>query len=296
VSNETYEEKALFGEVGYRLTDKWQVTLGARWFDTDDDMELLTAFPFFGSTPGAIEPAGDRKQTSDNDVIFKLNSSYRFNEDVMSYLTISEGYRRGGLNPGPPCEVPASPTQNFCIDAGEEGYQPDTTTNYEFGLRSTWYDGQLLLNAAVYFIDWNDIQVQSRSETGGLPIIVNGSKAASKGVELTARWSITDSLELAANMSLNRTKLTKNAEHLVDGEAAFDGDRVSGSPEQQGSLLLAYTRPLDNGLTLQADYAFTAIGNVYTKVGLRNNGEVLPGFAIHSASFGVTDGRWTARL
>ena len=52
VSNETYEEKALFGEVGYRLTDKWQVTLGGRWFDTDDDMELQTAFPFFGSDPG----------------------------------------------------------------------------------------------------------------------------------------------------------------------------------------------------------------------------------------------------
>ena len=61
-------------------------------------------------------------------------------------------------------------------------------------------------------------------------------------------------------------------------------------------MLLAYTKPLDNDLSLQADYSFTAVSDVYTKVGLRNNGESLPGFAIHSDSFGVTNGHWTARL
>ena len=118
-----------------------------------------------------------------------------------------------------------------------------------------WFDRRLLLNAAVYYIDWKDIQVQGRSETGGVPITVNGGTAASKGIELTTRWSITDYLELAANVTFNDSKLTEDSAHLVDGEAAFDGDRLAGTPKQQGTLLLAYTRPLDSGYTFTADYS-----------------------------------------
>ncbi|MDH4104725.1 MAG: TonB-dependent receptor, partial [Gammaproteobacteria bacterium] len=174
--------------------------------------------------------------------------------------------------------------------------QPDTTTNYEVGLRSLWMDGRLLLNAAVYFIDWNDIQILGTSDTGGLPITVNGGKAESKGIELTTRWSITDNFELAANYTFNDAQLSEDAPGLVDGVDAFDGDRLAGAPEQQGTLLLAYTRPLDNGLTVMADYSLTAVSDVYTKVGLRDNGEALPGWAVHGLSFSLTDGTWTARL
>ena len=152
------------------------------------------------------------------------------------------------------------------------------------------------MNAALYLIDWEDIQVLGTSDTGSVPITVNGSSAETRGIELTARWSITDSLELAANMSFNDAQLTAFAPGLVDGEDAFDGDRLSGSPEQQGTLLLAYTRPLANDLRFEADYTFSAVSDVYTKVGLRNNGEVLPGFSLHGASVGLTGGRWTARL
>ena len=97
-----------------------------------------------------------------------------------------------------------------------------------------------------------------------------------------------------ASIALNDAQLTRDAPGLVDGEDAFDGDRLSGSPEQQGTLLLDYTRPLDNGWTLNANYSFTAVSNVYTKVGLRNNGEALPGYAIHGASIGMGVGPWAA--
>jgi iron complex outermembrane recepter protein len=295
-SDGTFKETALFGEVGYKLTDRWQVTVGARWFKYDNELELLTAFPFFGSTPGAIEPFGDRNATGDNDAIFKFNTSYEFNDDVMGYLTISEGYRRGGLNSGPACVDPPPDGQNYCLGEDEVLIKPDTTTNYEVGLRSTWFDSRLLLNAAVYFIDWQDIQILGASDIGTVPITVNGGTAETKGIEVTATWSITESLELAANVSVNDAKLTSFSPGLVDGVDAFEGDRLPGAPEQQGTLLLAYTRPLENGLIVEADYSFTAVSDVYTKVGLRDNGEVLPGYAIHGASVGLTNGAWSARL
>lgn len=282
-----FEEKALFGEIGRRLTDRWQVTVGARWFDYDVEQRLVTQFPFFDVT------LLDENTTGDDQFIFKFNTSFEWTPDVMSYLTVSEGYRQGGLNLGPPCTDEPLP---FCLDPDEILIKPDTTTNYEVGLRSLWADGRLLLNAAVYYIDWSDIQVLGTSGVGAVPITVNGGTAETRGIELSTRWAITDALGLVASMAFNDAQLTSPARGLVDGEDAFDGDRLAGSPEKQGTVLLDYSRELANGWTFGADYSFTAVSDVYTKVGLRNNGEVLPGYAIHGTSVGVANGPWSARL
>jgi outer membrane receptor protein involved in Fe transport len=289
-SNRTFEEKALFGELGYKVTDRWQVTVGARWFDYDDELSLVTEFPYFDAV------LTDKNKTGDNQSIFKFNTSFEWTPDVMTYLTVSEGYRQGGLNSGPPCQDPIPDEQTFCLKPDEVLIKPDTTTNYEVGLRSLWLDGRLLLNAAVYYIDWNDIQVVGTSDVGEVPITVNGGSAETRGVELTSRWSVMDGLEVALSLSLNDAQLSSDAPGLVDGADAFDGDRLAGTPEQQGTLLVDYTRPLDNGWTLNANYSMTAVSDVYTKVGLRNNGEVLPGYAIHGASVGVASGPWSVTL
>jgi outer membrane receptor protein involved in Fe transport len=214
----------------------------------------------------------------------------------MTYLTVSEGYRAGGINVGSVCENPLPPGQNVCLTPDEVLIKPDTTTNYEVGLRSTWLDGALLFNAAVYYIDWNDVQVQGRSVNGGVPITVNGSSAESKGIELTTTWNITDAFQVAASYSYNDAKLSDDAAGLVDGADAEKGDRLAGSPQQQGVLLLGWTQPLTSGYTVSADYSMTAVGDVFTKVGLRNFGEALPGYAIHGLAVGLSAGAWSARL
>jgi outer membrane receptor protein involved in Fe transport len=291
LNEETFKEKAVFGELGYQFTEAWQVTVGARWFEFDDDKQTLFELPLAG-----LPLDGNRNKTSDDDVIFKFNTSYRFTDRIMSYLTVSEGYRQGGINSGPACENPLPPGQNVCLLPNEVLIKPDTTTNYELGLRSTWLDGALLVNASVYFIDWKDIQVDGSTVNGGAAITVNGSSAQSKGVELTSQWQLTNTLQVSARYSYNDAKLSSFAPGLVDGVDAYDGDRLAGTPEQQGNLFVNYSRPLANGLTFEADYGITAVSDVYTKVGLRSNGEVLPGYAIHSAALGLTADRWTARL
>jgi outer membrane receptor protein involved in Fe transport len=296
VGNETFEERAVFGELGYQLTDRWQVTVGARWFEFEDDLEALFALPLLEPVPGEVNLSGNRNNTQDDDVIFKFNTSYRFTDDVMSYLTVSEGYRRGGINSGPACEDPLPPEQNVCLQPNEVLIRPDTTTNYELGMRSTWLDGALLVNASLYFIDWEDIQVTGTTVNGGLPITVNGSSAESKGLELATQWQLTNTLQVSASYSFNDAKLASFAPALVDGADGFDGDRLAGAPEQQGSLLVNYARPLENDWIFEANYGLTVVSDVYTKVGLRNNGEVLPGFALHNAALGLTTDRWTVRL
>jgi outer membrane receptor protein involved in Fe transport len=280
---------ALFGEVGYRITDRWQVTVGARWFDYDDELSNVTSFPFFDFTTAA------KDKTGDDGFIFKFNTSYEFTDEVMGYLTVSEGYRVGGTNLGPPCPNPLPPNQTFCLSPDEVLIEPDTTTNYEVGLRSLWLDGRWLVNAALYLIDWEDIQLLGVSDVGTVPITVNGDTAESMGLELTTRLSVTDNLELAASLTLNDAQLTED--EVIGGVDARDGDRLPGSPEQQGTFLAIYTLPLANGWDFKADYSFTAVGDVYTQVGgPRTGGESLPGWTVHGASIGVANGPWSARL
>jgi outer membrane receptor protein involved in Fe transport len=288
-------ERALFGELGHALTDRWDVTVGARWYKFKVDQRTGFDLPLLFGAPEGVDPIFDENSGSDDGLLFKFNTSYQFTDELLAYLTISDGFRNGGVNAVPACLDPLPPGQNVCALPDEVLIEADTTTNYELGLRSGWLDGRLTVNGAVYQVDWDDIQVAGRTENGELPITVNGSKARSRGIELGIEALLAEGLRLTGTWSWNEAELRALAPELVDGLDGERGDRLPGSPKQQASLVLSYDRPLTGALDLQVDYGVTAISDVYTKVGLRNNGEALAGYALHWLSVGVSNPTWTVR-
>jgi outer membrane receptor protein involved in Fe transport len=214
----------------------------------------------------------------------------------MGYATLSEGYRIGGVNSVAPCVLPLPAGQNVCALPDEVLIEPDRTTNFELGVHTTLNNGRTILNGAIYQIDWEDIQTQSVTANGGVPITVNGGEAESRGVELSFQTQTAAGWGVAGTYAYNETQLTTDAPGLVDGEDAFAGDRVSGTPEHQLSLFINHVRSLSNGWDLDASYGLTATSNVYTKVGLRGDGEILGGYTVHHASIGIGRDRWRATL
>jgi outer membrane receptor protein involved in Fe transport len=210
-------------------------------------------------------------------------------------VTLSEGYRNGGANPVAPCPT-SIPAGFACGLPNEINVAPDTTTNLEVGLHSQWNGGKLVFNAALYHIDWDKVQTYGVTVNGALPITVNGGKAESKGFEVSLQsrgefWSFTGSY------SHNNAKLTSFAAGIVDGvEDGQPGDRLPGTPEEQASFYAGYHRPIRNGWEVNAGYGLSYSGNIITKVGLRNNGETLGGYAVHSLSAGLSHSRWSANL
>ncbi len=77
--------------------------------------------------------------------------------------------------------------QTVCATPDEIQYFPDTTTNYEVGVRTQWLDNRLTVNGAVYYIDWQDPQLTSTTVAGNQPITKNGEGAESKGLEVVAQ-------------------------------------------------------------------------------------------------------------
>jgi len=295
-------ERAVFGELGYRFNDQWQLTVGGRFFDYKDERVFAVDLPlentlFLGAAPDLIQPVVQRNKAEDDGALFKLNAAYNFSEQVMAFGTISEGYRLGGLNSVTPCDETPDPGeggQKVCALADEVLIKPDTTTNYELGVHSDFTRGRL--NASVYYIDWKDIQIADVTENGSVPIIGNGGEAANYGLELAGQWSLTDSLTLWGSYAYNHAQLTEDAPGLVNGIDGEEGDRLAGSPEHQGRLALNYVIGLSDGSNVHLDWSMTARSDVLTHTGKRDNGEALPGFALHNVSASWFRDDWVLTL
>jgi iron complex outermembrane receptor protein len=285
----TVTESAVFGEVGYRFTDKFQLNVGGRSFKYDFAQHSTIFVPYIDYSDASDAPS------SDDGFLGKINAAYDFSDSATGYVTLSEGYRNGGANPVAPCPT-TIPAGFACGLPNEINVAPDTTTNLEVGLHSQWNGGKLVFNAALYHIDWDKVQTYGVTVNGALPITVNGGKAESKGFEVSLQsrgefWSFTGSY------SHNNAKLTSFAAGIVDGvEDGQPGDRLPGTPEEQASFYAGYHRPIRNGWEVNAGYGLSYSGNIITKVGLRNNGETLGGYAVHSLSAGLSHSRWSANL
>ena len=311
--DEHLEETAFFGELAYQFSDAWQVTVGARWFKYDYEATNALALPLFdtvfdGAPQNSINTNSDTGKADDDDVVYKFNTSYDFNDDIMGYLTVSEGYRLGASNAIALCPVPVDPNeQNTCAQPDEASYKPDTTTNYEIGMKSQFSDS-VIFNASLYYIDWKDVQLTSTTVNGAIPITTNGDSAESYGVELNGQWYITPKLSVTGSYAYTKAKLTADVPGLFsspfcgDGTkedpecAAYDGDRLPGTPENQFYLAAHYELPLNDGSQLNFDTAVSAQSDVLTKAGERDNGEKLSGFALYNVSTTWLKDSWMVTL
>ncbi|HYE42859.1 MAG TPA: TonB-dependent receptor [Caulobacteraceae bacterium] len=199
------EDRAVFGEIAYDFTDKLTVTGGLRLFQADNSLRGFFGFGtgYSGSTGEAACFAGPilpdspctnlvkRVQESGN--THRLNLTYKFDEDRMIYATWSTGYRPGGINRRgtlPP-------------------YSSDFLTNYELGWKTSWRDGSLRWNGAVYALRWDDFQF-SILGSQGLTEIKNAAQARVLGIESDVVWRPTAALTLTAAGAYTNAELSED--------------------------------------------------------------------------------------
>lgn len=294
--NTQIREKAVYGEGTFKITDQWQVTGGIRYFKYDAFAEGGTDTPLTSGgqtrTPYPLAQIVASRvrsgSTAADGIVWKANTSYKFSDDLLVYFTYSKGYRTGNVNRVAPCIIPLPAGQNVCALPSELAYQPDKTRNIELGARASLFDRRLQLTGSLFHVKWTGLQVPSRTVNGAVGITVNGSSAVSKGFEFTTRAKITPNLTLQGTYSYTDAHLTADAPGLVVSQGvsygAFAGDRLPGSSKHAASAQLTYTHALDNGAEIEANWAVTYKGDVYSRIGLRGNGEIIPAYTTHRAS------------
>jgi len=229
---------AAFGEVNYNLTDDVVVTAGLRWFEYDRYVINDRQWPI-GLPVEAILLDGEGASIEDgteSDTSLKLGLSWNLSDDKMVYALYSQGFRLGGRN------NPKAVRVNFV----PEFFKPDQLNNYEIGLKSNWLDNRLQVNATLFYMDWEDIQLSFTSEQGGLWWLRgqdNGGGGENTGGEVDVIWRTTDRLTLSLNAYVGDPVYT--ADYVTaEGELLMkEGTTMPDSAKQKYTLAVDYLVP-----------------------------------------------------
>ena len=141
------------------------MSVGARAYEYDTTETFRFDVPFFQFS------GGEDNVAEDDGMLGRLGASYAFNDRVTGFVTISEGYRIGGANSVAPCPDPLPPGA-ACALPDEVLIKPDSTTNFEVGAHTLLGDGRMSLDAAIYSIDWENVQTTGSTQNGALLITV----------------------------------------------------------------------------------------------------------------------------
>jgi outer membrane receptor protein involved in Fe transport len=215
----TYEEYAGFGTLTWHLTQQLDFTGGARYAHNSQRFEQIGSGPLIFSVPERSE--------SDSIVTYLATIRYRASDNLMSYVRYATGYRPGGPNvvlndlSGQPL---ADPT-----------FGADKLRSYEGGIKASTADGRFGVDAAVYFIKWDDLQINA--VRNGLGVVDNAAAAESKGAELTLTLVPTPQLTLVGAFGYVDAELSEDAPDL----GGLEGDRLPDTPEFTGTLSADYS-------------------------------------------------------
>ncbi|MDA0707357.1 MAG: TonB-dependent receptor, partial [Proteobacteria bacterium] len=165
---------------------------------------------------------------------YKLGLSWEFSQDKMAYALYSQGFRLGGRN------NPKAVRVNFV----EETYDPDKLHNYEVGIKSEWFDNRLVVNADVFYLVWEDIQLVLGSGQSGLWWLsgqANGGGGENIGVELDFDWWATENLRLSGSYYHGDAQYTDDYVTLEGLLEMSAGTQMPNSANDKFSIAADYT-------------------------------------------------------
>ncbi|MCB1844849.1 MAG: TonB-dependent receptor, partial [Halioglobus sp.] len=146
----------------------------------------------------------------------------------------------------------------------ESRFEPETITNYEMGVKGVALDGRLRGSLALFYMDWQDIQIRSQDPITQRQIVQNASEAESQGAEVEVTWLPVDAFSLTLTYGFLDAKFGDFTDAgTLDGERIdASGNDVPNSPDHTFSAVARYEAPAwqfgDSMLapSLQAEYSY----------------------------------------
>ncbi len=288
---QNYKDMSFFGEFTWHFSDSFRMTFGGRYYDTEFTNDTVMAVGLYtGFSPEDIAFFKD----SDSGTLFKANFSLDLGENQLFYGTISEGYRRGGAN-----AVPLSGT--FAEDPAWQIYNPDSTTNYELGIKGL--AGRVQYNFAAFYMDWEDIQINTATTNWGFFAAQNGGGARSVGLEAELSGSLGDDAQwqYGIGYAYVNAELTDDVYAPSDPGQMFpvanDGTSLPGTPEHSFNAFISNTQSFANG------WYWTNRAGLYVQTDTENAisssvrfAETMDGFALLDLSSSLVMQNWTTTL
>ncbi len=271
------ETKAVFAHLNWHVTDRLALSGGLRYSDetkdythfrhNPDGTDIHSLGPTFPGAPDLINIRltgmnGLEDHFEDTVTDWRVAADFALRDNLMVYASASTGYKSGGVN-----SRPFFPVQLASFD-------PETLTSYEIGFKSTLLDNTLRFNAAVFFTEYEDIQLRLLqcevptfvNPTGfGPPCLQprNVGSADIKGLELEVNWYPTANLSINAVASFLDFEYTSIAPNVLLGSVIDPIDMITPyTPEEKLSLGVQY------------DFPTSSAGNFHVRVDANYQSEV----------------------
>jgi outer membrane receptor protein involved in Fe transport len=209
-----YRELAGFANATLHISDRVHVDFGGRYSDNKQSAAQTAK----GILAGNVI-INTNLHSSDNVFTYSVAPRFELNDHASVYVRVAKGYRPGGPN-----VVPPNPPVGF-----QASFGPDTTTNYEIGFKGETADRRFSVDAAIYQINWDNIQLFTSINNFGLNI--NGGKAKVDGGELTANFKPIRGLNLSANVAYTDARLKDDLPPVGGQVAAFSGEQLPWTPD-----------------------------------------------------------------
>ena len=224
---------AVFGQATYTLFDRLHLTAGTRYEYQELEGKQTNRF--------AANPNYSQSETND-EFLPKLSIAYDLTDDVMAYGTYSKGFLSGGYN------------FHMGNSADDMYFKPEHTTSYEAGIKSSFWNKKLTVNAALFHIDIQDKQV-IEWPVGGAPTlrrVSNAAQASSNGLELEFSARPWNEVEFFGGFGYTEAKFDDWTTQRPGGNSfSYKGKYLPNAPKYTYNLGAQYTAL--SGLFLRAD-------------------------------------------
>ena len=244
------EQTAGFADVTYSLTQRWDASVGLRRFDIDQTYDGA----FSGVINGGSTAVKD-KHSADVGLNPKVSLTYHLPDNHLLYTSTSKGFRPGGPNrfdtSSPLC---APDFAKLGIASAPASFTSDSLWTYELGSKNTFAADRILINTALYYTRWKDIQQQVNLPTCGFQFIGNVGAAVIKGAELELQAVLVTGVRVGTAVSYSNSAITETAA----GVSAQVGQPLLDTPLWAGSVWLEVALPTLAGWSgkLHTDYAY----------------------------------------
>ncbi len=228
----------LFGRATITVAEKADLTAGLR-FDRESSDANLNTFMVPAIAPANVVAAED----DFSDISPSFAFAYRFKPEAMGYFSAARGYKAGGFNPA------ALP--------GSEAYGEEHAWHVEAGVKSTLAGGRLAANAAVFFINWDDLQLNVPNPfVPGQFYISNVGRARSRGIEVDLMARPMAELDLFATLGVTSARF---ADGTMSSGANVGDNELPYTPDYTATLGGQWTRTLTSAINgfVRAELAMT---------------------------------------
>jgi iron complex outermembrane recepter protein len=267
---------AAFANVNYHPFDRFTLSAGVRFVvdKLEHDLKKVTGpngdhiGGGAGTNPaGQVAPGANIgtpqfnafRKFKDNAVLGRVTAKYELTDDVMAYVSWAKGYKGQAVD-----------ADIFVSQAGFDNtpVAPETSTSWEVGLKSQFFDRALTVNLTAYDTAFKGYQTSSNGTDGsGPPVLRSAGELLTKGIEGEVIIRPADGFKLSGNFLFADNKFGD----LFFGAVNVKGGNPLNAPETKWGLNGSYDFGVGGwGVNLNANYTWTG-ETLFTNLADANN-------------------------